>query len=267
MRSALKTIVNSFPQLYRLATFVRSCVRPSTGDILQKMVRSASKQVEHPIFVKVGANDGVTGDLFGRSFLTCHQWKGLLIEPVPYCAERLSGIYSDRSRFVIDSRAVGAVAGTTNFFYVAERARSAIPNLPKWYDQLGSFDRQHIVKHLGGALECYIESMIVNVAPLGDILSDHKILGITLLHIDTEGADLEVLRSLDFSSVRPAWIMVEHKHLTAADRSEMVRLLRLQGYDVVKMGGDFFAIHSDTCRELGLSERMSSMLARFPPAC
>lgn len=38
-----------------------------------------------------------------------------------------------------------------------------MPGLPVWYDQLGSFDRQHIVKHLDGRLEPFIVTSNVNL--------------------------------------------------------------------------------------------------------
>lgn len=48
---------------------------------------------------------------------------------------------------------------------------------------------------------------------------------LTLLHIDTEGYDLKVLKSMDFAEVSAFWIMIEHGHLTVDDRTEMVSVL------------------------------------------
>jgi hypothetical protein len=45
--------------------------------------------------------------------------------------------------------------------------------LPFWYDQLGSFEKRHILRHLDGALEPYIVSEAVLCVPLADVLLEH----------------------------------------------------------------------------------------------
>jgi hypothetical protein len=90
MLKTLRQIAKSIPPVRWLAIAALSVQRrPSTTDILQRMVRKASKYVDRPVFVKVGANDGVTGDPFAVSLLNNRQWKGVLVEPVPYCIDRL----------------------------------------------------------------------------------------------------------------------------------------------------------------------------------
>jgi hypothetical protein len=42
-----------------------------------------SKAFPEPFFVKIGANDGITGDTSSDP-LSDTNWKGLIIEPVPY---------------------------------------------------------------------------------------------------------------------------------------------------------------------------------------
>jgi FkbM family methyltransferase len=210
--------------------------------------------------VKVGANDGVTGDPFGDSLLINAAWQGLLVEPVPYCLERLASIYKDRRRFKIESVAVGRTPGTTKFYYVSEAAKTSIPELPEWYDQLGSFDRQHILKHLQGKLEPFILVMDVQVDSLANILRKHEIAEITLLHIDTEGYDLDVLDSLVLGEFLPECIMVEYKHLQADDKSAMLSLLKSNGYVVRDTDGDFFAIHREASDCFHRSGRVGRIL-------
>jgi hypothetical protein len=43
------------------------------------------KFVSEPVFVKVGASDGITDDPCSDILLASKKWRGLLIEPVPYC--------------------------------------------------------------------------------------------------------------------------------------------------------------------------------------
>ena len=258
----LRQIAQSIPTIRRFAIATRSVLHPTTTALLQRMVRKASKRVDQPVFVKVGANDGVTGDPFGESLLNNHQWKGVLIEPVPHCIDRLKRIYSDETRFIIDERAVGTTSGTAKFYYVSEAAKDSLPDLPEWYDQLGSFDRQHIIKHLAGRLEPFIITVNVTVAPLSDILRFHNISYITLLHIDTEGFDLEVLKSLGLPGLCPSWIMIEHKHLSARDQSEMLSILHSAEYDIFDMGTDFFAMYRKANNGLHRSGQVGRIFSR-----
>ena len=262
MLTTLKHIVKSVPPVHRLALAAHSVLYPTTTDLLQRMVGKASTCVDQPVFVKVGANDGITGDPFGKSLLNNHQWKGVLVEPVPYCVYRLKRIYSDDTRFTIDTSAVGKSRCTAHFYYVSEAAKYSLPDLPEWYDQLGSFDRHHIVKHLEGRLEPFILTVNVDVKPLNDILQLHNLSYVTLLHIDTEGFDLHVLKSLDLSTLCPSWIMVEHKHLSVRDRSEMLSILQGAEYDIFDMGADFFAMYRRANNELSWSGRVGRIFSR-----
>jgi hypothetical protein len=47
---------------------------------------------------------------------------------------------------------------------------------------------------------------------------------------ETEGHDFEILRTVDFSRIRPALILYEHSHLGAHDQRACWRLLAAAGY-------------------------------------
>ena len=226
------TLTNS-----RLARFRRCCI-------------DLEHFVSDPVFVKVGANDGVTGDPCSDILLSGTRWRGLLIEPVPYCFERLRENFSDSNRFSLERVAVGTTTERTTFYYVAREAITAMPNLPNWYDQLGSFDKGHILKHLTKKLEPFIVECEVEICPLTDVLRRNRIEFVHLLHVDTEGHDLEVLKSLDLPSYLPALIFVEHAHLASDEKRAMRRLLRKHGYSVCRCRGDYFALHKMAYRDL-----------------
>lgn len=201
------------------------------------------------LFVKVGANDGVVDDPCSR-ILFAPGWKGLLIEPVPYCFERLKQNYSDSRKYTLEQVAIGRTIGKTIFYFVGQEAVQHLPDLPSWYDQLGSFDRQHILKHLGADIEPFIVAQEVEVCTLSEVIRRNAIRKIHLLHIDTEGFDLEVLKTYDFDISKPILIFIEHKHLSAVDKSEMRGLLRKHGYSITDCGGDYFALNKKAFRQL-----------------
>lgn len=257
--SSAKAAVKSIPFLYDLlfpvARFWRRLRNRHTKESLSRFRRYCAvipDLVQEPYFVKVGANDGITGDPCSDILLADPRWKGLLIEPVPYCFDRLRAEFSDPGRFSLEKVAVGAPAGEELFYYVDPKARDNIPNLPDWYDQIGSFSRNHIVKHLQGVLEPFIVESKVKVIPLSSLLRRKPVKDVHLLHVDTEGHDDEVLKTLDLRECRPLLIFVEHKHLSNVRRSEMLRLLRSHGYAVEDCGGDYFALDEQANELLNL---------------
>jgi FkbM family methyltransferase len=208
------------------------------------------------MFVKVGANDGVTGDPCSDLLLSNSKWKGLLIEPVPYCFDKLRRHFQDPERFCFERVAIGAPTGATTFYYVDENATDSIPNLPLWFNQLGSFDRNHIIKHLDGQLEPFIIQSTVNVCSLNDVLLRHHIHEVHLLHIDTEGHDYEVLKTLDLTKHRPLLLFIEHKHLHSSEKTEMLDLLHNSDYCVSDCGVDYFALSKKAQGQLRLTTLM-----------
>jgi FkbM family methyltransferase len=212
-------------------------------ELLHRFIQNANKIITKPYFVKVGANDGVANDPCGQLLLQNEFWRGLLIEPVPYCFEKLSAVYHDTSRFVIQSKAVSNFVGKKRFYYVDKDANLS-HDLPDWYDQLASFDKQHIVKHLNGILEPFIKEVDIDCETLSEILSANDVSKVSLLHIDTEGHDLKVLQSLNFDQVLPSCILIEHRHLSKSDKDDLVALLNYWEYKIKDYEEDFLAFHS-----------------------
>jgi FkbM family methyltransferase len=239
-----KLAIRSVPILFPLLHAILKPFRPK-GKEDERVRRYCSllpELVSETVFVKVGANDGITGDPVSDIFLSDQRWKGLLIEPVPICFERLAVTFHDSARFALEQVAIGKSAGETTFYYVDQKAAQEIPDLPEWYDQLGSFDRNHIVKHLNGVLEPFIIERLVEVRTLQEVLEKNSIRNVHFLHIDTEGYDYEVLKTLNLADNPPWAIYIEHCHLCRDDKEGMLHLLRKFGYRVDDCGRDYFAI-------------------------
>lgn len=192
-------------------------------------------------FVKVGANDGLGGDPCGRTFVESSIWRGILIEPVPYLVERLRSNYSDRDRFVVEPVAIAQQATTLPFYFVDPAAKERLPDLPSHFDMLGSFDRQHIVQHLEGRLEPFIQEVMVQAETLDQVFERNGVAQIDLLQIDTEGFDWQVLQSLSLDRYCPQGILIEHCHLNDGDRNALLSHLQGHSYAVWDCGNDYFA--------------------------
>ena len=210
---------------------------PLQKDILKKL-----QHKETVFFVQVGSNDGMRGDPLHAISVMNKNWEGIFIEPVGYLFERLKRNYGNSDRFIFEKQAIAPSLGKVDFFYVSEEAKAELGDeVPNWYDQLGSFDKNHILEHLDGILEPYILSERINTLPLQDMLGKHKVTRVDLIHIDAEGYDYRVLSTIDFSRCKPSVILYEHIHLSDVERKSAESLLKKNGYSYVQYGGDTLA--------------------------
>jgi FkbM family methyltransferase len=257
----IKIAIKSNPLLYglllpRVARFRqlrKHRKRPDPKEELNRFQRICRKLPDFtadPFFAKVGANDGIAHDPCSHILIKDPRWRGLLVEPVPHCFEKLKANFSDTQRFIVEPVAIGAEQKKIPFYYVSESARSHRSDLPDWCDMLGSFNRNHILKHLDGQLEPFIIEHSVEVHPLSAVLARNNIQKLDLLHIDTEGHDLEVLKTINLHTVCPLLIFAEHQHLSPKDNRALHRLLRRHGYSVRNTGADYLAIHKKTAQAL-----------------
>ena len=188
--------------------------------------------------VQTGSNDGVTGDPVHLLLQSNPSWKALLVEPVPFLFERLRKNYYGNPNIKFANVAITEKSGIADFYYIDPTAKDYHPELPYWFDQLGSFDRGHIARHFGIALDNFIIPVQVVTLPLSTVLDRNNVAKINLLHIDTEGHDWIVLRQLDLMRFRPDVILIEHLHLSANDKSMVVAFLE-RDYSITKLAVDF----------------------------
>jgi FkbM family methyltransferase len=185
-----------------------------------------------PLFVKVGAHDGMSGDL-GDIFLRLKRWRGYLIEPIPYLYTRLLSKYGQEQRFQCDQIAISEKKGYASMYFLPDDTKKLITDLPSWWDQLGSLDAGHIKKHLGNSIAAYIKAIKVPTMTLCEYLNRYSINSVDFLHIDAEGHDCMVLNSLDLNLIKPSIIMLEIKHLSENQLSDVYRKLKESNYEFV----------------------------------
>lgn len=193
----------------------------------------------HATFVQIGSNDANHGDPLKR-FVRTGRWTGLMVEPVPYLFDRLRRNYESFPGVRLECAAVAEIDGQKEFFYVPQ---SSDP-LPVWYDQIGSFRLDNVLKHrnLIPDLERRVESMRVPCFRLASLLSRHNIRQADVLHIDAEGYDHEILKQVEFGTFRPRLIIYEHTHLSEKDATMCVSRCDSAGYTCFIDGPDTLAV-------------------------
>ncbi|GAW48484.1 uncharacterized protein PD653_0204 [Nocardioides sp. PD653] len=181
--------------------------------------------------VQIGANDGVMGDPV-RATLLKLGLPALLVEPLPDLFEQLRQNYADEARVEFANVAVSTQSGEAQLYRISPTAR----DLPPWAQGLASFDKSVLLKHqdwpgVGADFSELIETVTVPVVTMRQLLDAHPDIGpVLVLQIDTEGHDLEVIRSTIEAGCTPRLINYEHKHLSLADQNSCRDLLAEHGY-------------------------------------
>ncbi len=197
---------------------------------------------ESAFLVQIGSNDGKTGDPFFPLLEQNPSWKALFVEPVSYSFEQLKSNYGNNtSRFIFEQVAINE-GKNMPFYWVDESAKEKLKDLPYWFNQLGSFDKEHILKHFDGALEPFIRSTELEGISLKTLLNRNDVQHISVLHIDTEGYDWNILSQLDLEQFQPKFIMYEFHHLSEDDKEASFKFLE-KDYQLFRMDIDVLAVH------------------------
>jgi FkbM family methyltransferase len=203
-------------------------------DVLEVLFRHAD--LERFVLIQIGANDGVRNDPLAR-FIARHRPRAVLVEPQRRPFRALQERYGSDPRITLHYGAIAARAGE----YTLYRCREDLG--PRgdvaFLSGLASFERARLLESLRRharllgpdlAPEQAIVPERVNALTFHGLLERYRLERCDLLAIDTEGHDFEILRTVDFSRIRPALILYEHSHLGVHDQRACWRLLAAAGY-------------------------------------
>lgn len=217
---------------FDVVRFVPELNRPFS--ILPMLVRERIAREEPFFFVQVGANDGVLDDPL-RDLVCQHHLNGLLIEPLPDLFEKLKLNYHDESQLYFENVAIINSDGIV----LIHRVRNSA-TVPHHWHGIASFTRENLLKQ--GVPPEYIETVSVRGVSLHSILEKYKITDISLLQIDTEGFDDEIIRFALEAGCFPEIINYEHCWLVPSARFKCKQMLDSHGYQFVEVGKDTLAI-------------------------
>jgi FkbM family methyltransferase len=216
-------------------------------------------------FVEIGANDGDQHDHL-RPILDANPWRGIMVEPVPYVFERLRANYGQRSGVALENAAIADRDGKLPFYHLSEAEDRLAAGLPRWYDGIGSFSQDAVLRHasLLPGLESRLTCIEVACLTFTSLCVKHRVDRIDLLIVDTEGYDHEILRNIDWSVHRPRLVVYEHYHLTGEQSDRLRADLQRLGYELKEEGFDTWCLHTAT--EDRLTKRFRTLTPAIPPA-
>lgn len=178
------------------------------------------KQKKSGFFVDIGAYDGVTGSnsyFFEKSL----GWNGICVEPIPELFQKCKEVRKCISinACISDKEGVGQFLRITG---PDEMLSGLIDN----------YNPQHreLVERIAPLYGDRHDLIKVNCLPFMKLLEYHGIKHIDYLSIDTEGGELEILKSIDFDKVTIDVIDVENNY----NDPRFSEFLQTKGYKLIK---------------------------------
>jgi FkbM family methyltransferase len=151
-------------------------------------------------FLDIGAHDGMS---FSNTYFFEKElgWKGICFEPLPHLFKKLK----ECRDCVCINACVSSDEGTVPFLHL-DSCDEMLSGMCGTYDARQLQIVMNDIACLGG--ECKVLQLpAVNI---NKVLKEHQVTHVDFLSLDTEGSELEILKSIDFSQVTIDVITVEN---------------------------------------------------------
>lgn len=191
-----------------------------------RIINLALKGKKNGVFLDIGAHDGVT---FSNTlyFERNKNWTGLCIEPIPDIFEQLKA----NRNCALENCCILNSDRVVTF-------RSVSPPLDMLSGILEFFDQEHIARidDMVSKLtkEKGFQDIPVPGKNINGLLRKHNLHTIDYCSIDTEGAELSIVKSIDFEKFNILSLTIENNK----NRTELKPFLESLGYACYSMGLD-----------------------------
>jgi FkbM family methyltransferase len=185
-----------------------------------KFVDEYLNGLENGFFIDIGANDGKSSSntLFFEEF---RNWSGICIEPGPDEFEKLN---SFRKSLNIKC-CISYYDGESDFTYIRGYS-NMLSGLSESYDDKHKMRINSEVRSHGGE----VLNIKIPVFKLQTILDENNIIDIDYCSIDTEGSELNVIKSIDFDKTNIKIFSIENNY----GDDTIKKFLEEKGYTLYK---------------------------------
>jgi FkbM family methyltransferase len=188
-------------------------------------------------FIQIGANDGISFD-FLYDFVIQRISTGIVLEPVVDYFHELALNYGGFPEIIKINKAVHP---SDKHVLIYKISQNSLSKYPEWAKGIASFNSEHLKKH-----NINFEDVLCLKVEADNLMSiinaNVKNEKIDYFQVDTEGYDFEVIKMIDFSTLRPSMLKYEFVNLSLEDQNKATLLLKSQGYYVFKEFNDTVAI-------------------------
>lgn len=174
--------------------------------------------------------------------------QAVLVEPVEEFFEQLKENYRGLRGVSFENVAIAKTFGPQKFYRLG--VDPAAYGFPAWLSQLGSLKEERMTTmwdNCERSEDCkafYLKHRVVETIDCitsHQLFERHAITEIDLLQIDAEGYDYEILRTVDFTKIRPRFINYE-RMLLQDKEPECRAMMRAAGYRLVDFQQDTFCV-------------------------
>jgi FkbM family methyltransferase len=206
-------------------------------------ILAALKDREDVVIVQIGA---YVGDTPNDPLVECLRAnltrfpgsRALLVEPVKEFFEQLTENYADLPGAIFENVAIADRDGACTFFRIGVDPTEY--GQPDWLTQCGSTRPDRMAELWDSCVSegdpeikaFWHDHSVAERVPclrLETLLERYDITHVDFLQIDTEGSDYDILRTLDFSRIRPDHINYE-RELLGGDEPACRAMLEAAGY-------------------------------------
>ena len=193
------------------------------------------KGYKNGIFFDVGAHDGITinNTLYFEKY---NNWSGINIEPIEDVYNKL---IINRPKCKNINSAVSNNDGEAEFFLVNGYSEM-ISGLKNQYDNRHFNRLKNELQQYGGNLQ----NIVVKTKRIETICDENNIKHINYLSIDVEGAEFEVIKSINFNKVFIDVIGFENNFYDTS--IPIIKYLEDKNYKVIKNYTDIFMINKES---------------------
>jgi FkbM family methyltransferase len=156
-----------------------------------------------------------------------------MVEPQPAAFGRLQQTYRNQRQVTLLQAAIAETEGTRDLYCHRSHASMA-----------ASFDRQHLRKH--GIPDHDIVTLPVPCHTVESALRVAGLQNVDLIQIDAEGYDWPIMRSIDFTRIRPRILRFEYRHMPDTDADACLAHLAAHGYRFILESNDIIAVRVAT---------------------
>jgi FkbM family methyltransferase len=183
-----------------------------------KFIDDFFNQKENGFFIDIGAHDGM--DISNTYFLEkIRNWKGICIEPQPDQFEILN-----KNRTSINLNCgIYNILGEMEFTHVTGYG-SALSGISDDHNNNHKWRIDNGIEKNGGNYNKFL----LQVRPLQDVLDEYQIYDIDFCSIDTEGSELKIVESIDYTKTNIKVFIIENNY----GEEYVQKFLKEKGYEL-----------------------------------
>ncbi len=199
--------------------------------------------------VQIGAHAGNQNDPLFRFIKTTFpkfpdKCKAVLVEPIPRHFRELRATYADCPGVYFANVAIAENNEPKTIWSLRDDVDPAAHGFPPWFTQLSSFNpgRVNLLEEITPEMRDFLKQNtipgLVRCSTFEALLESFRMEQVELIVIDVEGYELEILKTIDFETAPPQFLIFEYALFDAETKQACEKLLSENHYSQMDISGD-----------------------------